>query len=167
MYRSVISSAPDQAVKGVNFAHQMPFAQAANRGVTGHRTDHIFIKTDKRDPQTHARSNRRSLCAGVATTYNNDVEIGRHASRIYQLCPRVKKECASVSRETGYLPTQNFPKTVSSRSSVCARPVRASSASRTCRKFSAIISQSSDSPHAASAVAASSKNTRCRALMAN
>jgi hypothetical protein len=29
----------------------------------------------------------------VATTYHNDVEIGRHASRIYELCPMVKKEC--------------------------------------------------------------------------
>ena len=50
MHRSVISSASNQAVKGVNFAHQVTFAQTANSGVAGHRTDHILVKTDKRDP---------------------------------------------------------------------------------------------------------------------
>jgi hypothetical protein len=52
----------------------------------------MLVKADQSDPQTHACSNRRRLCPCVAATYNNDVEIGRHASRIYEECPLVKKE---------------------------------------------------------------------------
>ena len=92
MHSSVISGASNQAIKRVNLTHQMPLAQAANGWVARHRTDHMLVKADQRDPQTHACSNRRRLCACVATTYNNDVEIGRHPSRIYEECPLVKKE---------------------------------------------------------------------------
>jgi hypothetical protein len=52
----------------------------------------MLVKADQSGPQTHACSNRRRLCPRVATTYNNDVEIGRHPSRIYEECPLVKKE---------------------------------------------------------------------------
>ena len=92
MHSRVIGGTPDQAIKSVNLTHQMPLAQATNGWVARHRTDHIFVKADQSDPQTHACSNRRRLCACVAATHNNDVEIGRHPSRIYELCPLVKKE---------------------------------------------------------------------------
>jgi hypothetical protein len=92
MHRSVIGGTPDEAIKRVNLPHQMPLAQAANSWVARHRTDHIFVKADQSDPQTHASRNSGCLCACVATPHNNDVEIGRHASRIYEECPLVKKE---------------------------------------------------------------------------
>jgi hypothetical protein len=92
MHSSVIGGASNQAIKRVNLTHQMPLAQAANGWVARHRTDHMLVKADQSGPQTHACSNRRRLCPCVAATYNNDVEIGRHASRIYEECPLVKKE---------------------------------------------------------------------------
>jgi hypothetical protein len=89
---SVIGSASDQAIKRINFPDQMPFAQAANGWVARHRANHIRVKANQSDPQTHACGDSGRLGACMAATHNNDVEIGRHASRIYQLCPRVKKE---------------------------------------------------------------------------
>ena len=93
MHSRIVGGAADQAIKGINLTHQMAFAQAANGWVARHRPDHVLVKAHQRDSQAHARANRRRLCASVATTYNNDVEIGCHCSRIYEHCSLVKKEC--------------------------------------------------------------------------
>ena len=92
MHRSVVGSASNQAIKCVNLPHQMPFAQTADSRVARHRADHVLIKANQRHPQTHACGNSGCLGTRVAATHNNDVEIGFHASRIYELCPLVKKE---------------------------------------------------------------------------
>ena len=60
------------AVKGINLANEVSFAQATNGWVAGHRANHVLVKTDKRDPQTHACSNRRSFRARVAALRGYD-----------------------------------------------------------------------------------------------
>ena len=65
----------------------------------------------------------------MAATDNDDVKISLHVSRIAELIAGVKKE-KLLFHVKHYFPTQNFPKIVSRRSSVCARPVSASKAKR-------------------------------------
>jgi hypothetical protein len=39
LYRRSVCRSADQAVQGVDFSHKVTFSEAANRGVTRHRSD--------------------------------------------------------------------------------------------------------------------------------
>jgi hypothetical protein len=66
-----------QAIERIDLAHQMTFAEPADRRVAGHRTDGREPVRDKRRARAHTRSRSRSLAAGVAAANHNDIE-GSH-----------------------------------------------------------------------------------------
>ena len=129
MDRRIVGSAGDQSVKGVHFAYQMPLAQTTDGRVARHGANGCLVEIDQSNTRTHPRRNRRGFGARMASANNQYVHIIVHGARIAQRDGWVKV-VGGVSRETDYFPTQNRPKSVSSRSSVCARPVSASKASR-------------------------------------
>ena len=131
----------DQPVKGIDFPDQMALAQPTNRWIAGHRPDAFLGETDQCSRHSHARSNSRSLTAGMASAHNDDVKFSCHAAAhsssdfAGQNLP-VQARCFTWNN---HLPMQNFPNSPSSISSVLALPVISSSALRAIRKCSATI----------------------------
>ena len=63
-----------QPVQRIDFADQMPLAQATDRRIAGHRTDGRKAMRDQYSHASHARSGAGSLATGVAASNDNDVE---------------------------------------------------------------------------------------------
>ncbi len=63
-----------QAVEGVDLAHQVALAEAADGRVARHLADGGEAVRDERRARPHARSRRRSLAAGMAAADHDDVE---------------------------------------------------------------------------------------------
>src|SRR5690606_6315619 len=69
-----VRNAPHQAVERIDLAHEMAFAESADRRITGHRADGRELVRDERGVRAHARARSRGFGAGVSTTHNDDVE---------------------------------------------------------------------------------------------
>ena len=80
MDRPGIGSARDDPVKGINLAHQVPFAQSSNRRIAAHRSNRIKIETHQRNMRTHPRSRSRSFDPGMAPADNDDIELLHNGS---------------------------------------------------------------------------------------
>jgi hypothetical protein len=61
------------AVHCINLAHQVPFAQAADRRVARHYTDTFERQRHQRHARTTARCRVRGFCTGVSSADDNDV----------------------------------------------------------------------------------------------
>ena len=63
-----------QAVQRIDLADQMALAEAADRGIAGHRADGRKAMGHQRRPGAHARRRARGLAAGVAAADDDNVE---------------------------------------------------------------------------------------------
>ena len=68
-----------EAVQGIDLAHQMAFAQAADGGIAGHGADGGKAVGDERRPRAHAGGRGRGFTAGVAAADHDDVEGRAHS----------------------------------------------------------------------------------------
>ena len=75
-----VGSAPDQPVKGVDFAHEMALAEPTDGGIAGHRPDAFTGEADQCGRRAHARRNSRSLATGMASAHHNDIKCLRHSA---------------------------------------------------------------------------------------
>ena len=67
-----------EPVEGVDFAHEMALAEAANCGVAGHDADCGEGQGDERGSCAHACGGRRRLAAGMAAAHHDHVKSVRH-----------------------------------------------------------------------------------------
>ena len=80
MDRRSIGGAGDQAVEGIDLAHQMALAEPADRRIAAHRADRAEVEADQRHARAHARGDRRRFAAGMAAADHDDIECV-HGSR--------------------------------------------------------------------------------------
>ena len=73
-----VGDAAHEAVERVDLAHQVPFAEPADRGIAGHGADGRKPLGDQRRARAHARGRGRSLAAGMAAPNDNHIEAGVH-----------------------------------------------------------------------------------------
>ncbi len=71
---AAIGHAAHEAVQGVDLAHEMAFAEAADGGVAGHLADGGEAVGEKRGLGAHARGRSGRLAARVAAADDDDVE---------------------------------------------------------------------------------------------
>jgi hypothetical protein len=88
--RTGIGGTGNDAIEGVDLAHEMALAQSANRRVAAHRADLVGIETDQRRARACRAASGR-LDAGVTAADHNDVE-GMHAPAL-SLCALWVKVC--------------------------------------------------------------------------
>ena len=69
-----IREPPHRAAERVDLAHQLPFAQAADRGVAGHQRDRVEAQVQQQRFAPHARGGERGFAPGVAGADDDDVE---------------------------------------------------------------------------------------------
>ena len=67
-----------QAIKGINLADKMAFAETPDRRITGHCANGGKSVGDERGLGTHARGRGSRLAAGMASADDNDVVPGAH-----------------------------------------------------------------------------------------
>ena len=70
-----VGDAAHQAVEGVDLAHQVALAEAADGRIAGHLADRGEGVGDERRARAHARSRGRGFAAGVAAAHNDHVEL--------------------------------------------------------------------------------------------
>ena len=63
------------AAQGIDFAHQVSFGNAADRGIAGHLRDQIHVEREQRGAKPQARRRYRGLAAGVAGADNDYVVL--------------------------------------------------------------------------------------------
>ena len=73
-----VGDAAHEAVERVDLAHQVPFAEPADRGIAGHGADGRKPLRDQRRARAHARGRGRGLTAGMAAPNDNHIEAGVH-----------------------------------------------------------------------------------------
>ena len=101
-----VGDAAHEAVERVDLAHQVPFAEPANRGIAGHGADGGKPLRDQRRSRAHARGRGRGLAAGMAATNDNHIEAGVHSqfsgSRrlLAKARGKITRNRRRVSRET-------------------------------------------------------------------
>ena len=76
-----VGGARHQPVEGVDFAHEVALAEAADRGVAGHHADGVALLRHQRGARAEARRRRRGFAAGVAAADHDDV-IKAHSRRL-------------------------------------------------------------------------------------
>ena len=96
-----------QSIERVDFADEMPFAQAANCRITGHDTDRIGAERDQCRARARACSSTRCLAAGVATADYNDIIMITHPVRL-SVSAGVDKCCATQSMSRRAVVSQRF-----------------------------------------------------------
>ena len=69
-----VGDAPHEAIERVDLAHQVAFAEPADSGIAGHRSDRREPVGDERGRRPHPRGGRRRLAAGVPAADDDDVE---------------------------------------------------------------------------------------------
>ena len=82
MNRPCIGCARKDAVKGIDFPHQVALAQAADCRVAAHCTDRRRIKRDQRRARAHARRNAGRFDPGVSAANHDDIKGLHHARRL-------------------------------------------------------------------------------------
>ena len=80
MDRRGVGRAADQPVEGVDLAHEMSLAEAADGGIAAHRADGRAIECHQGCTRAHTRSDGSGFTAGVAASHDDDVEFA-HAAR--------------------------------------------------------------------------------------
>ena len=70
-----VGDAAHQAVEGIDLAHQVALAEAADGRIAGHLADRGEGVGDERRTRAHARSRGRGFAAGVAAAHNDHVEL--------------------------------------------------------------------------------------------
>ena len=76
-----VDHASHQAIERIDLSDEMPFAEAANRGITRHLADRLEFMRNERSTRAHTGSSRGRLAAGVPASHNNNVENScAHAS---------------------------------------------------------------------------------------
>ncbi len=73
-----VRDAAHEPVEGVDFAHEMALAEAADGGIAGHCADHREGERDESGPCAHPRGRRRRLAAGMAAAHHDHVKSARH-----------------------------------------------------------------------------------------
>ena len=63
-------------VEGIDFAHEMAFAEPADGGIAGHCADRGKGKRDERGLCAHPRGRRRGLAAGMAAADHDHIKHG-------------------------------------------------------------------------------------------
>ena len=167
----LVGDAAHQPVKGIDLAHQMALAQAADGRIAGHLADGGEAVGDEGRLGAQARRRGRGLAAGMAAADDDDIEAlalvwswpvpnlfarfrqsGRQLFHVNQVGPRP------------YLPMQNSAKMAPSTSSTSIRPVSRPRWRAARRSSSALSSGLSEgSPNRSSAACAASSSTRWRA----
>ena len=71
-----VGDAAHQAVEGIDLAHEVALAEAADGRIAGHLADGGEGVGDERRTRAHARSRGRGLAAGMAAAHNDHVELG-------------------------------------------------------------------------------------------
>ena len=69
-----IRGAGHNAIKRINFAHQVALAHPANSRVAGHFPNGFNLMGQQKRARTTTRRGRRSLTAGVATAHNHNIK---------------------------------------------------------------------------------------------
>ncbi len=70
-----VGDAAHQAVEGIDLAHQMALAEAADGRIAGHLADGGEGMGDERRARAHAGSRGRGFAAGMAAAHNDHVEL--------------------------------------------------------------------------------------------
>jgi hypothetical protein len=117
-----------EAVKGVDLAHQMALAEAADSRVAGHLADVGEAVGDEGRPGAEPRGGRGGLAARMAATNHDDVEALGHGSYLIRSHLGVKSvrglfHVNQAGRPGPYLPMQNSAKMAPSTSSTSICPV--------------------------------------------
>src|SRR5690606_29432788 len=88
----LIGDAAHQSIQRIDFADQVPLAQATDSGIAAHDADRIEAMRHQRGRNTQTRGSRRGFAAGMAPSNYDDSIIGHFISRRALL--------ANVSRES-------------------------------------------------------------------
>jgi hypothetical protein len=80
LYARLVGDAAHEAVKGVDLADEVAFAETADRRVARHLADRRRLVGRKEGLCAHARRRRRGFAAGVPASDDDDV-VGFHAAR--------------------------------------------------------------------------------------
>ncbi|BDI59800.1 hypothetical protein MACH05_03600 [Qipengyuania nanhaisediminis] len=75
MDRPSIGRTGQHAVERIDFANEVPLAQATDRRVAAHRTDRLTIKGDETSPRACARRGASRFDTGVPATNHQDIEF--------------------------------------------------------------------------------------------
>ena len=70
----LVGDAAHHAVEGIDLAHEMALAQAADGRIAGHLADGREAVGDERRPGAQARGRGRRLAAGMAAADDDDIE---------------------------------------------------------------------------------------------
>ena len=97
MDRAGISGSGNHAIKGIDLADKVSFAQSTNRRVAAHRANGTQLERHQCSSRTHTRSNSCGLNSGMASANNNDIECA-HSGRFS--CVIESGQRQRVSRET-------------------------------------------------------------------
>ena len=84
-----------QAVQGVDLAHQVALAQAADGRVAGHRPDGLDLVGEQQGARTQARGRGGRLAARVAAAHHDDVKT-RHGRNVGTAPAQVKAHGAAL-----------------------------------------------------------------------
>ena len=95
-----VRHAAHEAVKRVDLADEMAFAETADRGIAGHGADGREPVGDERRARAHARGGGRGLAAGMAATDDDHIEASVHRIFLQQGSVLAKAESA-VKRPIG------------------------------------------------------------------
>ncbi len=87
-----IGHASHQPVERVDLAHEMALAEAADRGIAGHRADGGEAVRDQRDLRAHARRRRCRLAAGVAAAHDDHVVSRVHRCEFSRRRPSISPQ---------------------------------------------------------------------------
>ena len=108
-----------QAIEGIDLAHQMTLAKAADCRIAGHLADGVEAVRDKGRARTHARSSRRGLAARMPAANNNDIKVVLHGLGITPngAGPRVGRPAVFHGKQSRRLlpdtkPAENMPQHV-------------------------------------------------------
>ena len=89
-----VRHAAHEAVKRVDLADEMAFAEPADRGIARHGADGREPVGDQRRARAHPRGGGRGLAAGMAATDDNHIEAGVHRIFLQQGFVLAKAESA-------------------------------------------------------------------------
>ena len=81
MDRRGIGRAADKPVERIHFAHEMPLAQPADRGIATHGPDRGRVEAHQGGARAHSCGRRRRLAAGMAAADHHDIEAPHDCGR--------------------------------------------------------------------------------------
>lgn len=83
---SLVDNPPSQAVEGINLTNDCSLADSSKARIAGACPQIIELGRNQGRPRTSSRSSSTSLGAGMATSYNDDIEGSVQTKKYLVMC---------------------------------------------------------------------------------